>query len=410
MLVLNMSSCCLRMWPLFAWLCLLAGPGYASVQQRSISVPFDYDNGFIVVEVTINRGLPIRLLFDTGSEYTILTEPYSFQDLNEVGADVIRLVGSDLSEPILGVLTRSNRLEMGPITLASHAIIAADACEIALRDLTTKPVSGILGTGSFGAYAITVDYGRQVLRLTRSTDFKPRRRATALPIDVESAKPFVWLQSQIHADFSDSLRLLLDTGAALEMLVYSAPGDTAIYPPHLVVGPIGQGLGGTLLGYVGRSDSLQLGPYALVGLVTHFQVAEDSSDLSLVTHRNGILGNRTLDRFIVTIDYPGRMLYLEPSGKFRRPRPYDRSGMRLIRDGLTGSSVRVQLVSPGTPAFEIGMQKGDEIVSVNGMSVGAMSLEHIHAKLRSRPQRRIKLKVRRDGREFKTQFRLRELI
>ena len=383
-----------------------AGPA----TPRSITLPFDYDNGFIVVEAQVNGSWPLRLLFDTGSKHTILTEPLAIALLNPDGAEAVQLVGSDLSDPISGLLSRRNRVDLGTVALTSHTIIATADHALSLAELTSQPISGILGIGSFGAYAITINYRHRSIRLVAREHFRAPRGAFSLPIDVVEARPFLSLVAVVHDGYRDSVRLLLDTGAGLELLLYAAPGDTAIYPARVVLGPIAQGLGGQLHGYVGRSDSLNFGAFALPGLVTHFQIARDSSDLSALTRRSGLLGNRALERFRVCIDYPGRTLYLVPEGRFAVERAYDRSGLRLVRDGATGTQIRVQHVTPGSPAAEAGVRSGDRLTAVGRVPTSVSSLARIHRKLRGRVGRRVRLRLDRDGQILKIEFRLRELI
>jgi 2-oxoglutarate dehydrogenase E2 component (dihydrolipoamide succinyltransferase) len=56
-----------------------------------------------------------------------------------------------------------------------------------------------------------------------------------------------------------------------------------------------------------------------------------------------------------------------------------RLGMRI---GVVGSNVTVQAVEPGGPAAESGVRVGDEILAIDGDSVGALTLKQISAQLR----------------------------
>jgi predicted metalloprotease with PDZ domain len=81
---------------------------------------------------------------------------------------------------------------------------------------------------------------------------------------------------------------------------------------------------------------------------------------------------RRLKRYVVTIDFPGKRLFL----KRYETAPadldtYDRSGMR-IETGPTG--FRVLSVAAGTPAAEAGLHPGDVIVAIDGRPASSISL------------------------------------
>ena len=228
--------------------------------------------------------------------------------------------------------------------------------------------------------------------------------------EVVGGKAYLTAAAKIHPAYADSLRLLIDTGASLAMLMHADRADSLLYPPNLVIGQIGYGLGGSLYGYVGRSDTLGLGPFHLPDVVTHFQSLESDSLRGELVARRGIIGNRLLDRFLVRIDYPRSMLYLQPTRRYRRRRPYDRSGLRFVSDGAALTHLRVQLVTAGSPADVAGVRVGDRITHVNGVPVRLTGLEGVKRRLRRKPGKKVKLAIVRAGGDVTVSFRLRELI
>ncbi len=378
--------------------------------QTALEIPFDFENDFIVVRATINGSLPVDLLFDTGSEYTILTESLLFGLLNAESVEPVRLVGSDLSSAVTGALSRRNRLRVGALDIRGQPIIAVDSDVLDLSVMAGRDIFGIMGIGAFGAYVLEIDYARRRITLTPPELYSRPRRSLAVPLVVKSHKPYVKLSTRVHPGFEDSLLYLIDTGAALEALIYAEPRDTAIYPPQLIAGAIGHGLGGSIVGFVGRTDRLHLGELTLPGVVTHFQVAGDSLLRDSINSRNGVVGNGLLSHFQVAIDFPAGLVYLTPQRKARKPRPYDRSGLKVVDDGSDPAVARVQFVSPGTPAAEAGVQAGDLIRKLNRWPVRLLSTEDLQRKLRGKVGRRIRLTLDRGGRELVCTFALRELI
>ncbi len=378
--------------------------------QNSLRIPFEYENDFIIVSVNINRAGPVDLLFDTGSEFTILTEPLLFGILDDERIDPVRLVGSDLASAVTGELSRKNRLRVGDLDISGQPIIAVDSKFLDLTEMVGRDVYGIMGIGAFGAYVVEIDYAERLITLLLPEHFRPPRRGLEVPLRVHHTKPYVSLWTRIHPGFVDSLLFLIDTGAALEAMVYANPEDSTLYPPQIVAGAIGHGLGGSLVGFVGRSDTLYVDGLPLTGIVTHFQIAGDSLLRESIIERNGVIGNRLLSRFDVAINYPQRVVHLVPRRRVTRPLPYDRSGLKVIDDGLDLGAVRVQFVAPNTPASEAGIRAGDLIRKFNGFPVRLLSSGEIQRRLRGRVGRKIHLQIVRDDLRSTIRFTLRELI
>ena len=289
-------------------------------------------------------------------------------------------------------------------------MILVDDAALDLTELAGDDIAGILGVGAFGAYVIEIDYRRRVIRLTPPERFRPPRRAARVPLVRRAGKSYVTLDTRVHGAYRDSLRFLLDTGAALEALVYAAPADSTIYPPRVVAGVIGHGLGGSLAGFVGRSDTLYTPGRPLADVVTHFQVLPEGAPETPVAYREGIIGNGLLRHFELAIDAPGGYAYFTPRSKPPKAKPYDRSGLTLVDEPERRGAARVQFVSPDTPASEAGLRAGDRVRKIGGVPARLLSTARIRRLLRRAPGNTVRLRVERAGREFETVLVLRDLI
>ncbi|MCC7245645.1 MAG: PDZ domain-containing protein, partial [Saprospiraceae bacterium] len=126
--------------------------------------------------------------------------------------------------------------------------------------------------------------------------------------------------------------------------------------------------------------------------------------------RNGILGNGTLNRFSVILDYRDEKVWLKPNRNINRAFTYDRSGLQLLAYGLNLNQFNVQSVLPGSPAAEADIRPGDQVMRVGRLPASLFSLHDILKKLQKSPGTRIKIVVKRDGKRIRKTITLRDLV
>src|SRR5262249_49694724 len=101
--------------------------------------------------------------------------------------------------------------------------------------------------------------------------------------------------------------------------------------------------------------------------------------------------------FVVTFDYAGRTMYLEPGAAVREREIFDRSGLYLIR-AHGGHALRVAAVAPTGPAERAGMQTDDRITAIDGAKIETRRLWQWRAYLREHaPGTRVVLRIERAG-------------
>ena len=100
--------------------------------------------------------------------------------------------------------------------------------------------------------------------------------------------------AQIRNDSPIQLKLLIDTGAALSLLLHTYSTPELALPQPVIKGNIGTGLGGEIEGYVGRIKSLYMGKNKLVEPISNFQELNALSDSAYINGRNGLIGGEIL--------------------------------------------------------------------------------------------------------------------
>ncbi|MCB9278844.1 MAG: aspartyl protease family protein [Lewinellaceae bacterium] len=403
----------------FLLCCFLSGVLLANAQRipdigmknaDKIDVPFELENNFIIISVIFNRVFPLKFIVDTGAEYTILTHK-EITDLLQI--DYHRefpILGADMKTELKGYLARGIDLQIGGMLASQRTILVLDDDYFRFNELAGIEVHGILGADLLRRFVVRINYQKKVITFFDPGHFPEPRQATVLPIDVYRNKPYINVDVGMQEKNLDSLKMLIDTGASLALLVHTGTLPGFETPANVVPGNIGMGLGGFLEGYNGRMDFLDIGPHRLRGVITNFQDFLPGANPELINQRNGIVGNQVLERFNVTFDYIREKLYLVPNRHFNDRFRFDKSGMALVASGVRLGEIVVLSVIPGSPADEVGILPGDHIKTFNGFSTRLFSLGDIVYRLSGRTGKRIRLNIIRDEVKFKVTFRLRDLI
>jgi S1-C subfamily serine protease len=143
-------------------------------------------------------------------------------------------------------------------------------------------------------------------------------------------------------------------------------------------------------------------------------VAYPSSDIidQIITSndRNGTLGAEILRRFIVTMDYRNSRLTLRPTYKVKDDFNYNMSGMEIINPMPGLPIFTISNIRENSPADLAGLEENDQILSLNSSNHQTLELNDINLLLQSRDNKTIRIKVLRDGEEYKTKFDLKKVF
>jgi C-terminal processing protease CtpA/Prc len=92
----------------------------------------------------------------------------------------------------------------------------------------------------------------------------------------------------------------------------------------------------------------------------------------------GNIGARVANKFRLFLDYGHSRIIFEPNSTFGAPYDQSQVGMSLIAEGSDYRTFRVRAVLENSPASEIGLQKDDVIVSVNGQPAAQFTLSKLN--------------------------------
>jgi len=380
---------------------------------RHVEIPFEYVNNFIILDIGFNGSLPLKFIFDTGAEHTILSKR-EVTDFLQVRYDrEFRVKGSDLKTELVAYLARNIQLKIlgKDIAAANEDILVLKEDYFRFEEYAGLAVHGILAGRVFSRYLLKINYQRKVLTLYERGSYKMDREGfESLPLEVFRNKLYINTQAKLRSDSSAPVKLLLDTGAGLPLMLFTNTHPLIQPSANAIPTNIGMGLGGYLEGFVGRTPGLMLGKFSQKNILTYFQTVDTAQDLSYLNGRNGLIGNTILNRFQVVIDYQDATLWLKPTKYYQKDFVYDRSGLNIIASGIRLNRFSVLNVLPGSPADEAGIHAGDRIMRIGWLAASLRTLENLQGMLQKKPGKQVKIVIKRDGKVMKKRIVLRDLI
>lgn len=399
---------------LFCWLiCLQAQKPDIIIRKNldRIDIPFDYENNFIVVNVLLNNVFPLRFIFDTGAEHTILTQR-EITDLLQVNySRKIPLLGADLSEQLYAYVAHGVSLNINGALASNRTILVLEDDYINFQEFAGINVNGIIGSDIFRRFVVRINYKQRIISLFNPASFKtPGKNFTAIPLLIDKFKPHITSSTAIIPDKPMPLKLLIDTGASLALLLYTNTNHNLSLPPLYVKSRLGMGIGGFIEGFLGRISSLDLANLSIPNVIANFQDIPPHADSLWIQNRNGIIGNQILSRFHIIIDYPNELLYLQPNSRLQKVFLSEKSGLTITASGKKLDVFTVHDIIPNSPADIAGIKTGDVIAAVNGSAAAFHSLEQITNKFYRKAGKKINLVIIRNGSKMKTSFLLREML
>ena len=367
-------------------------------------LPFEYASRHVWLKASVNGGPPADFLFDTGASLTILDSTYA----ERIG---VRTVG------------RQQGMGAGATGGASFAsvnllrVAAPDSDGVELSDLKVgvialdrflepyfwRPVAGVLGFDFIQRFVDEIDFDSGTLELFEPKDFDYEGKGDPVPMKLAGTTPVVTvkldsLQGEFRVDVGSGATVDLHTPFVNQHHLLDAPGRA--------LDVTSGGFGGSFRTRARRMGSLKIGPYTLqspiVGLSQAASGAFTSEDYA------GNLGNQILERFICTLDYENRVLYLQRGRRFAEPDVFPRSGVQLAR---FGDRVEAYAVLPDSPAARAGVREGDEVVAIDGRPAREWTPDQVAEALdRGAVGSRHTLELARAGKRVQVSFVLRELL
>lgn len=380
--------------------------------RRLVEIPFEYRNNFIIVNARLNNVLELNFIFDTGAQHSLIFKKLYTDLLGAQYERRIKIIGSDLSQTLYANVTRKLLINVEDVVTFEKDLLVLEEDYFKLDEITGTRIDGLLGGETFKHFVVKINYRKRVITLIRKQDFRPpKSKYDQIPIEVTESKPFIRTKVGFPSGVQVAVKLLLDTGAGVPVLLYTNTHPDLKLPDKVIAGKLGKGLGGFLEGYLGRIQKISLGAADFNNIITSFQHLDSLSlTQNAQINRHGLVGNQILSRFELMIDYPGSLLYLKKDKSFDDDFNYDRSGLTILAVGHDLKDFLINSVLEGSPAELAGFQQGDKIKKIKGIPALFLTLSDITRILQKKSGKKIKITIDRQGKKIKKIIILQDLL
>jgi predicted aspartyl protease len=315
-------------------------------------VPIDLVGNHIYVRAAID-GQPVYLLVDTGGANMLTPEAAKRLGMATEGNMAASGAGEGRAKMSFA---RGRSLTVGAVTLDAPTFYVIDLGPLA--KVEGVRLDGLIGFEMFARLAVRIDYSAGRMALVVPAAFTPPPGAIAVPFEVRERMPVV--KGELDGV---PARFTIDTGSRGAIDIHSPfireHKLAARYRPRFQT-IIGWGVGGAVRGSPVRFGEVKIGGAVARSVVGALYLGDKGAFASPDASAN--VGGGLLRRFVVTVDYARRRLFLEPIPGRDAPDRFDHAGLFLLRDG---DALRIAGVAPGSPAERAGLHVGDQIVAVD---------------------------------------------
>ncbi len=362
-------------------------------RSQTWRAPIRLFSGMVIIEVRDPKGGEHTFLLDTGASFSVLdksvaddfgVQPFVASDGSTLDGKVASASGKEVD---LGGLKVIKSLSVGKFVLSGEIGVYVTDLE-PVRYVSGLNVEGVLGFQAL-QFPFTIDYPKRELRLAVAP--------------LEASQPGVLPLSDNDTHYSPNIALsvggktsptLIDTGSGECMAIPAKHAATLAFQTAPAVTGYSQNIAGVT---EDRSGRLQLG-VDLAG----YEVAQPIIDLVATDYYR--LGGSLLQNFEITFDAENQLV------RFHRGTSKPAQCESVMSIGFYSGRIAdkwiVALLLPGAEA--IGIERGDQILSINGTEVSDLTKPEVRKLWRD--DSKITVRVLRAGDELERVVPVRTLV
>ncbi|MBD1393718.1 aspartyl protease family protein [Mucilaginibacter glaciei] len=376
--------------------------------HKSVTIPFRLVRNMVVIKLTINDKGPFNFILDTGVGIMIITDPHLTDSIPMPNRRTIKLSGLAEGDDYEALVTPELNIHIPGINSVGVGAAILNQDYFNLSGFVGMPIHGLLGYDFFAAFAVRVNFEDSTITVCKPQDLKKTGNMYKVPITIEDRKPYMETSITFPGGKKMKNKLIIDLGAGHPLSLENLIAKNGL-PPKFIAANLGVALNGPISGYISRIEEINIGKYRVKKVITSFPDV-DYEKRGFAVLRDGNLGIGILKRFHVVFDYTNSVMYVKPNSVYKTPYEFDMSGMEYYAGGENYQHLIVSRVSPGSPAAEIGLEKDDEIVSINLKPVSQIGIEEVDAIFKSKDERALLLEIYHDNRYDKVVLTLKRRI
>lgn len=413
-------------------------------KNDSYTLSFRLVNNMVVIPVEIN-GKELSFLLDSGIDKTILFN-LKFSDsleLNQI--EHIKINGLGEGEALSAIRSAGNRCRIGKVQNFSHLVYVLLDDTYDLSSKLGENVNGIIGGDLLRDFVVEIDYQSKKLTFYKQDAYLYKKCSDCeiLPLEFKGNKPYINLTINDQNNNLKEVKLLIDSGGGDALWLFENKEKNIEVPENYFRDFLGEGLGGSIYGKRSRIKELRLGSFIIENPTVAYPDSSSVVSAMKVGNRNGTLGAEILRRFKVVFDYEGKKITLKKSGKsMEDPFLYNKSGIELAYGGdilvkeatnrfmgadnaannktfseviysfdlVSKPTYKIDFLRPDSPALKAGLEVGDIIIEINGKPAFEKKIPEIIMILSKKEGQKINLLVDRNGKHFRYNFVLKDLL
>ena len=366
----------------------------ASAQQFNIpgtnkrqTVPFKLVRSMVVIQLKINGKGPFNFILDTGVGLMVITDEKLTDSLHITNKRTIKISGLGEREDYEALIAPQLNVNIQGLVSSNVSAAILQKDHFGLSNYAGMPIHGLLGYDFFSQLAVKINFTDTIITVSRPKDMQVFRKATRVPINIQSGKPYMNAGVVLPDGIFKNAKLLIDLGAghALSM------ENIETLPQNSIPANLGIGLNGLIQGHINRIKEISIGNYKISNIISSFP--SESRDRNIAVSRDGSVGIGILKRFNIIFNYAEGVMYLKPNLNFKEPSEHDMSGLGYYLLGKDYQHLIVETVDKGSPGDESGIEVDDEITAINFRPVSRLNMQQIDDLFRSRDGRSILIEI-----------------
>ena len=357
----------------------------------------------IMIKVQVDDSEPLDFIFDTGDGLTVI-------DL-----DIARALQLDLDHKqsttsaggkITGALIKHNKVEIEDLTMDSDIKVYATSLKH-LEISIGRNIDGIIGYDILHNYAVRINYDSNQFEIFDKGSAPGK--GDKVNFKLHNAIPVINANLTLNNGETLKGEFYVNTGAGTTMdfnTPFANKNDivekTGDHYSYLVAGLEDS----ESLHYEGRVKMFAFGSFRIQDMP--IGISQSQRGIQNDKKVAGIIGNRLLSRFNLTIDYKNNVFYFEPNERFKNNYTVNASGIDVqLNEDL--SKVLIHQVYADSPAEQAGLKINDVLLSINGQDAIELGVVRIRKMLRE-TGKEVTITFLREGEEKRVTLKLKPLI